>query len=326
LAKKDVVIKLGEVSRMKEAFLPKIRKTVNWKLIILGTCGAIGGLFIALGAIIMLTPGVSTFGLGPVDFLVVGCLIILGPPGIYLNAEGVATKNLERRLPEFLRDIAESGKFGMTLAASIQAAAKGRYGSLTPYIKRMAHQISWGITATESLKLFQEALDTKLTNRVVSLIVKAATSGGNVSDVLTIVAQDTKELQYMEDERGIIMMTYLTVIYIAFFVFLATVLILNKQFIPQMEKVIVKDKEASSTDDTSMATSNQQTGGLGATITEADIQAIRDIYMAAAIIHGLGDGIVAGILFTGRWQSGLMHSFLMVFMAYLLLRVLIGFM
>ena len=324
MAKKDEVIRLGEVSRMKEAFLPKIRKTVNWKLIIVGICGTVGGILIALGFVIMLVPGVSTFGLGAIDFLVVGALVILGPPGIYLNAEGAATKDLERRLPEFLRDIAESGKFGMTLAASIQAAAKGRYGSLTPYIKRMAHQISWGITATESLKLFQESMDTKLTNRVVSLIVKAATSGGNVSDVLTIVAQDTKELQYMDDERAIIMMTYLTVIYIAFFVFLATVMILNKQFIPQMEKVIVKDKGAS-TDTSEIASSNTKTGGLGSTITQEDIQAIRDIYIAAAIIHGLGDGIVAGILFTGRWQSGLMHSFLMVFMAYLLLRVLIGF-
>jgi aldehyde:ferredoxin oxidoreductase len=62
------------------------------------------------------------------DFLIIALLGTIGPVGFYMNAEQSKIKDVERRLPEFLRDIAESGRFGMTLAASIQAAAKGKYG------------------------------------------------------------------------------------------------------------------------------------------------------------------------------------------------------
>jgi flagellar protein FlaJ len=239
-----------------------------------------------------------------------------------LNWEQSKSKEVERRLPEFLRDIAESGRFGMTLAASIQAAAKGKYGPLTPEIQRMSYQISWGISATEALRLFQERMDTVLINRVCGIIIKAASAGGNVSDVLTLVSSDTKEMQYAEDERRVEMITYIVVIYVAFFVFLATVLILNAVFIPQMEQVI--NKETPEVEPGAEATETTQVGGLQTEgLTTENIEEIKNLYLAAAIIHGLGDGVVAGVLDTGRVANGLRHSFLMVLIAYLMLRVLL---
>jgi flagellar protein FlaJ len=245
-------------------------------------------------------------------------LCTVGPIGFYLNWEQSKMKEIERRLPEFLRDLAESGKFGMTLAASIQAAAKGRYGPLTPEIKRMSYQISWGISATEALRLFQERLNTPLANRVCGVVIKAASAGGNVSDVLTLVSSDTKEAQYTEDERRVEMITYIVVIYVAFFVFLATVLILNAVFIPQMSQVIDQQTDTDETG-TQPEVAGLQTQGL----TTESIEEIKQLYLASAIIHGLGDGVVAGVLDTGRIANGLRHSFLMVLLAFLMLRVML---
>ena len=45
-------------------------------------------------------------------------------------------------------------------------------------------------------------------------------------------------------------------------------------------------------------------------------------YLASALVHGLGDGITAGMLENGQVANGLRHSFIMVFAAYLMLRVL----
>ena len=254
------------------------------------------------------------------DFLIIACLGTIGPVGFYLNAEQSKIKEVERRLPEFLRDIAESGRFGMTLAASIQAAAKGKYGPLTPAIQRMSYQISWGISATEALRLFKEALNTPLVNRVCVVVIKAASAGGNVSDVLTLVSTDTKEQQYAEDDRRISMLTYIVVIYVAFFVFLATVLILNFVFIPQMESVITNKAQV-----TGGGSQIQSTGGMNmAGLTTENVNAIKELYIAAAIIHGLGDGIVAGVLDTGKIANGLRHSFLMVIVAYVALRATLG--
>jgi flagellar protein FlaJ len=184
----------------------------------------------------------------------------------------------------------------------------------------MSFQISWGISATESLRLFQERLDTPLINRVCGIVIKAASAGGNVSDVLTLVSNDTKELQYVEDERRVEMITYIVVIYVAFFVFLATVLILNQVFIPQMTDVI-EQQQTQETGDTGQM---EDIGGFSTKgLTMENINEIKNLYLAAAIIHGLGDGVVAGVLDTGRVANGLRHSFLMVLIAYIALRFIV---
>jgi flagellar protein FlaJ len=355
MAKKEEFIRLGDVDAMQAAYAPKIERKVDYKRIVIVVTVVFGLVFGILGAYKMYddyktskalttwnkadadykaNPDINPFpGLKPepsldteplmgLDFLIIACLGTIGPVGFYLNAEQSRIKEVERRLPEFLRDIAESGRFGMTLAASIQAAAKGKYGPLTPAIQRMSYQISWGISATEALRLFKEALSTPLVNRVCGVVIKAASAGGNVSDVLTLVSNDTKEQQYGEDERRISMLTYIVVIYVAFFVFLATVLILNFVFIPQMESVIT-NKSASQA--TTGGAEIQSTGGMNmAGLTTENVNAVKELYIAAAIIHGLGDGIVAGVLDTGKIANGMRHSFLMVIVAYVALRATLG--
>src|SRR5439155_888444 len=71
-------------------------------------------------------------------------------------------KQVERRLPDFLRDVAEAGRFGMTLAEAIVVSSGGRYGKLTPEIKKMAAQITWGVPATEALRLFATRVKTPM--------------------------------------------------------------------------------------------------------------------------------------------------------------------
>jgi flagellar protein FlaJ len=340
----DEEIKLGDVGKMQEAYAPKIEKKVNWKLIILSAAAIIAVIFGIFGAAKGLDehnalqnaeeisiakqknqdpppeyePRMGfTNPLGSVDFLIIALLGSIGPIGFYLNHEQNKIKDIETRLPEFLRDIAESGRFGMTLAASIQAAAKGKYGPLTPEIQRMSFQISWGISATEAIRLLQDRLETPLANRVLGIVIKAANAGGNVSDVLTLVSNDVKDQQFTESERRVEMITYIVVIYVAFFVFIATVLILNFIFIPQMESVIKQGQGQTSGEELG----GGEVGGVSTQgLTTESIQEIKNLYLAAAIIHGLGDGVVAGILDTGRIANGMRHSFLMVMIAYIGLR------
>src|SRR6266571_4390720 len=114
----------------------------------------------------------------------------------------------------------------MTLAEAIVVSSGGRYGKLTPEIKKMAAQITWGVPATEALRLFADRVKTPMVGRVVAIIVKSSDAGGDVADVLTMVSHDTKENQLTEDERRIAMSTYIAVIYISFMVFLVTICIL----------------------------------------------------------------------------------------------------
>ena len=243
------------------------------------------------------------------DCVVVATAAFMGPYGFYSNSHVSRIKKIERRLPEFLRDVAEAGRFGMTLADAIVVAATGRYGPLTSEIKKMAAQIEWGVPATEALRLFAQRVNTPTVNRITAIIVKSSDAGGSVADVLTMVSHDTREAQLTEDERNIAMGTYLAVVYIAFGVFLVTILILNVTFIPKMAQA-----------GASLSGATQTGVAMPVLIQASVIPDLQFLFIVAAIVHAVGDGILAGVLMNGKVSNGLQHSFLMLVSGYVALR------
>jgi len=239
------------------------------------------------------------------NFMVLGVAGFCGPYGFYVARKQKNIKQIERRLPDFLRDVAEAGRFGMTLAEAIVVASSGRYGKLTDEIKKMAAQINWGVPATEALRLFAVRVDTPMVNRVVSIIVKSSDAGGDVADVLTMVSHDAKETQMTEDERKIAMSTYIAVIYISFLVFLVTIWILNVTFLPKIE-------ESSTALAARAAETGQALPGLLPENIGGVILGLQIAFFIAAVVHALGDGILAGVLDNGKVANGLRHSFLML--------------
>jgi flagellar protein FlaJ len=246
------------------------------------------------------------------NFLFLGIAILIGPIAFYKSKKQKDIAAIEKRLPEFLRDVAEAGRFGMTLADAIVVASSGRYGKLTPEIKKMAAQIEWGVPATDSLRLFAERVNTPLTHRVVTIVIKSSDAGGSVADVLTMVAHDTKEAQLMQAEREIAMSTYLAVIYIAFFVFLVTIIILTVTFLPKIRIAGTNIEQA--------AEEAGITGGIGgATLDVSVIPNIEIAFFLASMIHALGDGVMAGVLQNGSIAGGLRHSFIMLMLGFFIL-------
>ena len=239
-------------------------------------------------------------------WITIAVIALIGPYGFFLGKKQREIKQIERRLPDFLRDVAEAGRFGMTLAEAIVVSSSGRYGTLTPEIKKMAAQISWGVPATEALRLFSERVKTPMVGRIVSIIVKSSDAGGDVADVLTMVSHDAKESQLTEDERRITMSTYIAVIYISFFVFIVTIWILNATFLPKMREA----SESLGGGSGSLGSQSPIAENLPSVIFD-----IKTAFFIAVFVHGLGDGILAGVLDNGKIPNGLKHSFLMLLIA-----------
>jgi flagellar protein FlaJ len=122
---------------------------------------------------VMFAKNFTLFGLNYFDFIVFGISIILAIPGLQDLIYHRRIKKIEERLPDFLRDVAEAGRFGMTLAEAIIVASSGRYGALTDEIKKMAAKIQWGVPVNEALQTFNERVNTPLVNRMVAIIIKA---------------------------------------------------------------------------------------------------------------------------------------------------------
>lgn len=284
------------------------------RYLILGFSFGVAGVLFLIG--LLITLGIVK-SLGPLpiakkygtDFFVFAILIGLGPYGWYQSREANRIDAIDQKFPEFLRDLAESQRAGMTLTEAVVTASKGNYGLLTGEIRKMAAQIQWGVSFPDALNRFASRVNTPLIRRTVSLVIQASNAGGNTVDVLTAAAEDAREIQQIVKERKQSMSIYLMIIYIAFAVFVGVIAVLNAQFIPEVAKAVSK-------------ADGVKIGGLN--FRKFDQDDFKTLFFHAAIIQGFGGGIVGGIMSGGKPVQGLRHSFILVFCAWVLFRVVIG--
>lgn len=242
-----------------------------------------------------------------IHFVCLGTLAGLGPYGFYAAREARRVRGIEERFADFLRDVASGHQGGLTLPAAVIVASRGEYGPLTPEVQKMAEQLSWNLPFTEALERFAERVDTPLVRRAVNLILQANRSGGSTIEVLMAASRDAREIKSLETERRLTMSLYTVVIYVTFFVFLGVAAVLYASFVPKLV-------EASQAAQGAQLGASGPVAGLGGpSLSLRDFQVF---YFMAAIMQGLGDGIVAGLMGTGRAALGLRHSFLMVLVAY----------
>jgi flagellar protein FlaJ len=305
----QITERLGVVE--KETTLPKETLVLIVGLVAGIALFVVGGLNYAGVMNLQIRPGEGA-GVNPaLDFLVLGIAAICGPYGFVMTAKLRRVQKIEERLPDFLRDVSEAGRFGMTLPDAIIVASKGRYGLLTDEIKKMASQLEWGVPVATALKLFEERVPTPLVRRVVSIITRANEAGGNVADVLTMVAHDTREVQLAHQAREISMLTYVTVIYISFYVFLVTIYIMAAVFLPQMVTA-------------GQGISSSGLAGAGAVnLAFGFVPALFVAFLLAVIVHAVGDGIMAGVLFSGRISEGLQHATIMLLSGWAIMRFVV---
>ena len=231
---------------------------------------------------------------------------ILGGTGIYGGYNLFISRRIakiEKYFPDFVRDLAESKKAGMTFTKAIMLASKGNYGELTPEIQKMAKQISWGASVTEALLSFAKRVNTPLINRIISIIVEASKGGGSTADVLEAAARDAAEMKFLQSERRANMMSYIIVVYVGAMAFLAIILVLCTQFVPALS-----GRTAS-------------LPGIGGGLSKDEV--IR-IFFYASMVQALGSGMVAGVFESGRFTDGVKHASILVFITWIFFKLLIG--
>lgn len=248
-------------------------------------------------------------GFGPVlDFSVLAILAATGPYGFVLAWHRYRLERIERQLPDFLRDVAEAGRFGRTLGEAIAATARGRYGPLSPEIRKVAAEIDWGVPVATALERMAERIPTPLVRKAVAILVRAHAAGGQYAEVLARVAHDTRSEALAHDRRRTATATYVVVVYVAFGVFLLTVYILAAVFLPQMIS-------------SSSSSTAAVFGGLGAGLPIAT--ALGVALLVAVIVQALGDGIIAGVVYRGRLADGLPHLVVLLAVGWTVMRFVV---
>jgi archaeal flagellar protein FlaJ len=277
---------------------------------ILIVCIPAGLIFFVLASIYM----IRSYGMNVLfkstsidDFAVFAVLICIVPVAILDLKEQFRVVNLENALPNFFRDLAGMNDSGMTLPTAVHLVAQAEYGTLTPHIKKLDNEMSWGVNFVEALYRFGQGLGTKLADRSVDLIAKASKAGGDVSEVLRAAAKDTFEVVNLQTERSNNMLIYVIIVLVSFAVFLFVIAILVSSFLSTMATA-------------GAAASSTGARGFGGII---DIFVYKRLFSHAAMLQGLFSGMVAGQMGEGRFVAGLKYSAIMLLIAWITFRFFI---
>ena len=227
----------------------------------------------------------------------------LYPASYYWERVEGAKNEVEEKFPDFLRDLAEYWKGGLSMTVAVQTLATSEYGALNDEVKKMSDQLSWGIKFSDVIRQFADRVGTPLVQRAIALIAEADRAGGKISDILVTAANDSRELKFLEGERRRAIGSYIAVIWTSYFVFLGVIVTLAVVFIPAIAG-------SNSSGEDGGDSGGQTIGNM--TIRNIDPLFFLTVFYYGVTMQAVGNGTMAGLMSTGRFSTGFKHSGMMI--------------
>jgi len=236
--------------------------------------------------------------------LIFGIMVGIIPLTIHQLREVQRKDNIDRNLPVFLLALLSSVQSGANLIKAIEQAGERNLGALTPELKNLRANISWGIPIEDAFEHFAERTGTRVARRVTVLLEMAMKIGGDVSENLEMIQKHVSEMQNIEKSRKSALAPYTYTIYISFFVFLAVAVLLTTSFFTEIEKV-----------QDGLLASGSGTDGLFGSLASMEIDKLESALFNMAIIEALFGGLAAGKIGAGSYVAGTKHVVAMIVVA-----------
>ncbi len=114
---------------------------------------------------------------------------------------GKRAEELERVLPDALRQMAGTLRAGVSVDAALEDIAKSNYGELSREFERAVAEVKRGRTLENALLAMARRSYSPLYWRAFNLIVEGIERGASLANVLEAVANDVKEVHAIQRER-----------------------------------------------------------------------------------------------------------------------------
>jgi len=178
---------------------------------------ATGGILVFTSVILFSTVSQRLGGI----LLIIGILAGVLPYGLLSFFKNRAVKKVENQFPEFLSDLAESKKGGMTLVRAFESANENDYGRMNHEISRIYNELSWGIPFPEVMERFSKRMeDSPVIQESVSIIIQSFKSGGDITRTIESVADDAARLKKVVQDKDAKLQQQLFIMYVIFFLFI----------------------------------------------------------------------------------------------------------
>jgi flagellar protein FlaJ len=161
----------------------------------------------------------------------------------------------------------------------------------------MTAQISWGMSFEDALLAMGRRVNTVLVQRTVPMIIEAGRSGGHVEKVFDPLGKFIQTTLLLDKERRAQTRPYIAIIYVAFFVFLFTIVLLFKSFFVSVEGLPM----------------------LGSAVMSS--LEMQRLFFHMTSVQAFFGGVVAGKMGDGTVSAGLKHSLILMLCGYVALKL-----
>lgn len=290
------------IKRNKDVEIPKLSLIHSKKLRILLSTATVGIIMIAVS---FYYPPIAEDTSTQTTGIVFGALFAIVPITLLHLKETQRKDNIDKNLPLFLLALSSAVQSGANLIRAIETTADRNMGPLTPELRNLRANISWGMPIEDAFQNFANRTGTKMSRRVSTLLEMSLKIGGDIRANLEMIQQHVTDLQNLEKDRKASLAPYTYTIYISFAVFLGISVILSSQFFNEflvIQKMLIDSPGITD-------------GGMFSSIINMDIEALNSILFNMSLIEAVFGGLAAGKIGSGNYVSGMKHIIIMIVMA-----------
>ncbi|NPE26509.1 hypothetical protein HNV12_00725 [Methanococcoides sp. SA1] len=248
---------------------------------------------ISMGIVIAVTSSFLLSGNVLYFAVAVGVVVVALPFMLGVVFQEAQNREKEEKFLEFTRDLVEIVRSGTPISKGIITLRKRNYGALSPYVAKLANQLSIGITLSAAMVTFGRETESKVIARAVGLISEAERAGGQIETIVESVANSVNQVEKLRKERKASVSNLITQGYLIFFVFIIIMLVMEFKILP-----LVSDL--------------QQGEGLSIASNMMSQEQFSLPLFVMLLVQSAFAGLVIGKISEGSIRTGFKHSFILL--------------
>jgi len=223
-------------------------------------------------------------GCEPALGLAVSLIAVSFPMFISDQRFSASEKGILEGVTNFLRDLVENRKTGLSPERSIQLLAEREYGKFSKYLRLMSAELSWGIPLRKIFEDFKSRVRNWTCLINLYLLIDTIEVGGGTEESLETLAEFAERTRELEIERRAYLAPLFIVPYMGAAILTITTMMLLQLF-----------------------TNMSLIGG-----TQIAVKDLIKMLITPLILHSFTLGIVTGKIVSGRVSAGFKHAFLLI--------------
>jgi flagellar protein FlaJ len=202
----------------------------------------------------------------------------------YIGREGKTLKGIN----QFLRDLVETRKSGLSPERCIHALSNRDYGSFSKHLNKISMKINWGYPLRSIYEEFKDNVKNWLALVNIYLLIDTIEVGGGTEESLETLAKFAESSKKLEDEKSAVLMPLTIVPYVGAAILTGTT-VMFLQFFTNM-------------------------GSMGVSIASVTLYRV---LLTPLALHSWILGLVTGKIVSGRVSAGFKHSILLTLVSML---------